>query len=153
MTTTPPHPIVPPPPKVKEKRKPRLPKRNQIPGHEIFLMICEQIGNDITAEKTVVIDAEDTKSALRLRVNFYNWRSATIKELGESFALDSKLADVRIKIEPALGPNGEILRNAKGQPIDTNRVIFHSIRNTRETQALVRALPQLGINLPVEEKV
>jgi hypothetical protein len=77
--------------KAKAKSNESVKRRDLIPGHEIYLMICQQVGGDPTAKKTITIDAGEERTAMKVRVNFYSWRQATIKELGPDFAADNHL--------------------------------------------------------------
>jgi hypothetical protein len=132
----------------KEPPKHSVKRRDLIPGHEIYLMICQQIGSDPTAKKTITVDAGEERTAMKLRVNFYSWRQATIRELGPDFAADNHLQDIKVYLDPVLDDKGVIVRHLghRGHPKSNGKVIFYSIRSMREMQALSQALPQLGVN-------
>jgi len=132
--------------KNKQKAKESVKRRDLIPGHEIYLMICQQVGGDPTAKKTITIDAGEERTAMKVRVNFYSWRQATIRELGQDFAKDNHLQDIKIYLDPVLDQNGVIVRHPRRHiPKSNGKVIFYSIRSMREMQALSQALPQLGV--------
>ena len=132
--------------KAKAKSNESVKRRDLIPGHEIYLMICQQVGGDPTAKKTITIDAGEERTAMKVRVNFYSWRQATIKELGPDFAADNHLRDIKVYLDPVLDEQGVIRRHAKSHfPVSNGKVIFYSIRSMREMQALAQALPQLGV--------
>jgi hypothetical protein len=136
------------PPGEKRKEPPHksVKRRDLIPGHEIYLMICQQIGSDPTAQKTIAVDAGEERTAMKLRVNFYSWRQATIREMGADFAQDNHLQDIKVYLDPVIGPDGNIMRHGKSHhPVSNGKVIFYSIRSMREMQALSQALPQLGV--------
>jgi hypothetical protein len=128
------------------KSNPSVKRRDLIPGHEIYLMICQQIGGDPEAKKTITIDAGEERTAMKVRVNFYSWRQATIRELGPDFAKDNHLQDIKVYLDPVLDENGVIVRHPRRHiPKSNGKVIFYSIRSMREMQALSQALPQLGV--------
>lgn len=136
------------PPGEKRKEPPHksVKRRDLIPGHEIYLMICQDIGGDPTGQKTITVDAGEERTALKLRVNFYSWRQATIREMGPDFAADNHLQDVKVYLDPVVGADGNILRHGKSHhPRSNGKVIFYSIRSMREMVALSQALPQLGV--------
>jgi hypothetical protein len=126
-------------------------RRQQIPGHEIYLQICQQIGADPSGKKTIVVEAGDAKTALRVRVNFYSWRSAVSREMGADFALDNKLEDTKIYLNPVLDEHQEIVRSKRGVPIPNGTVTFYSVKAMPEHKALASCLPQLMSALNEEE--
>lgn len=150
--TTIPSPIVPTmrvPPKAKSKepRKKTRKPANQFPNHAMFLLYCNNIGGDLTAKTRYDVKAVSIQSALRIRVDFYGWRRAIREEMGEEFALDNKLADVKVHIHPPLNEKGEVMRNERNQPLYTNMITFYSQRATPETEALIAAFGQVGVGL------